>query len=511
MYKAYMGCYSHVTNRGIRGDLQYHCSRLNLLKNSSPSYYLVLDQGTSSTKAFLFDENLDIPFKDHIKHSLEYPADHQVQSDALEIARACKELIKKALNYTQRVGGNISSAGLAVQRSTFLFWDKQTKNPLTAAISWQDDRAQDIVADMANESDRIFNITGTPFSPHFGGAKFLHFTKNDPILKKSVLTQNTCFGPLSTFLTHYLTNTLVIDYSIACRTQLLDLNNLKWSNDLCKLFHFPNESLLPLCNNVQSFGKMTLDGMTVPLNVVIGDQQAALLGQGGWDSGSIALNFGTSGSVCVNTGKNPVIVPNLLSSVLTADQENILFMLEGTINECNSLFYRLEKELYIDHKEMVWHERCMNESTNGIFIPGVTGIAAPYWKSGLGTVKIDLENAKNDEIIRAAMESIGFLVHDIIKQMDLKDALPDMLTASGGGARAPLLQFIADMLLITVGHISLKDRTAIGVLQLLYKKNTGHYLSVGAECDEIFVPRMKKVTRAKKLKHWQHALAQVGL
>jgi len=482
-----------------------------LLKNSSPSYYLVLDQGTSSTKAFLFDENLDIPFKDHIKHSLEYPADHQVQSDALEIARACKELIKKALNYTQRVGGNISSAGLAVQRSTFLFWDKQTKNPLTAAISWQDDRAQDIVADMANESDRIFNITGTPFSPHFGGAKFLHFTKNDPILKKSVLTQNTCFGPLSTFLTHYLTNTLVIDYSIACRTQLLDLNNLKWSNDLCKLFHFPNESLLPLCNNVQSFGKMTLDGMTVPLNVVIGDQQAALLGQGGWDSGSIALNFGTSGSVCVNTGKNPVIVPNLLSSVLTADQENMLFMLEGTINECNSLFYRLEKELYIDHKEMVWHERCMNESTNGIFIPGVTGIAAPYWKSGLGTVKIDLENAKNDEIIRAAMESIGFLVHDIIKQMDLKDALPDMLTASGGGARAPLLQFIADMLLITVGHISLKDRTAIGVLQLLYKKNTGHYLSVGAECDEIFVPRMKKVTRAKKLKHWQHALAQVGL
>ena len=480
-------------------------------KSSSPSYYLVLDQGTSSTKAFLFDENLDIPFKDHIKHSLEYPADYQVQSDALEIARACKELTKKAINFSQHVGGYISSAGLAVQRSTFLFWDKSTKKPLTAAISWQDNRSKDIVADMANESDRIFNITGTPFSPHFGGAKFLHFTKNDPILKKSVLTQKTCFGPLSTFLTHYLTNTLVIDYSIACRTQLLDLNNLKWSNDLCKLFHFPNKSLFPLCNNVQSFGKMTLDGMHIPLNVVIGDQQAALLGQGGWDSGSIGINFGTSGSVCVNTGKNPIIVPNLLSSVLNSDQEKMIFMLEGTINACNSLFYWLEKELNIDHKDMVWHERCINESTNGIFIPGVTGIAAPYWKSELGTVKIGLENANNNEIIRAAMESIGFLVHDIINQMDLKDALPDMLTASGGGARAPLLQFIADMLMITVGHISLKDRTAIGVFQLLYKKNTGHYLSIGAECDEIFEPRMKKVTRAKKLKHWNNALAQVGI
>ena len=329
-------------------------------KSSSPSYYLVLDQGTSSTKAFLFDENLDIPFKDRIKHSLEYPADHQVQSDALEIARACKELTKKALNFSQHVGGYISSAGLAVQRSTFLFWDKRTKKPLTAAISWQDNRAQDIVADLANESDRIFNITGTPFSPHFGGAKFLHFTKNDPILKKSVLTQKTCFGPLSTFLTHYLTNTLVIDYSIACRTQLLDLNNLKWSSALCKLFHFPNKSLLPLCNNVQSFGKMTLGGITVPLNVVIGDQQAALLGQGGWSSGSIALNFGTSGSICVNTGKIPVIVPNLLTSVLNSDQEKMLFMLEGTINACNSLFYWLEKELNIDHKDMVWHERCMD-------------------------------------------------------------------------------------------------------------------------------------------------------
>ena len=480
-------------------------------KSSSPSYYLVLDQGTSSTKAFLFDENLDIPFKDRIKHSLEYPADHQVQSDALEIARACKELTKKALNFSQHVGGYISSAGLAVQRSTFLFWDKRTKKPLTAAISWQDNRAQDIVADLINESDRIFNITGTPFSPHFGGAKFLHFTKNDPILKKSVLTQKTCFGPLSTFLTHYLTNTLVIDYSIASRTQMLDMNNLKRRSAHSKLFHFPNKSLFPLCNNVQSFGKMTLDGIPIPLNVVIGDQQAALLGQGGWDSGSIALNFGTSGSVCVNTGKNPVIVPNLLSSVLNSDQEKMIFMLEGTINACNSLFYWLEKELNIDHKDMVWHERCIDESTNGIFIPGVTGIAAPYWKSELGTVKIGLENAKNNEIIRAAMESIGFLVHDIIKQMDLKDALPDMLTASGGGARAPLLQFIADMLMITVGHISLKDRTAIGVLQLLYKKNTGHYLSVGAECDEIFEPRMKKVTRAKKLKHWNNALAQVGI
>ena len=480
-------------------------------KSSSPSYYLVLDQGTSSTKAFLFDEYLQILFKDRIKHSLEYPANHQVQSDALEIAHACKELTKKALNFSQNIGGYISSAGLAVQRSTFLFWDKRTKKPLTSAISWQDNRSQDIVSDLAHESDRIFNITGTPFSPHFGGAKFLHFTKNDPILKKSVLTQKTCFGPLSTFLTHYLTNTLVIDYSIACRTQLLDLNNLKWSNELCKLFHFPNKSLFPLCNNVQSFGKMTLDGMHIPLNVVIGDQQAALLGQGGWDSGSIALNFGTSGSVCVNTGKNPVIVPNLLSSVLNSDQEKMIFMLEGTINACNSLFYWLEKELNIDHKDMVWHERCIDESTNGIFIPGGTGIAAPYWKSELGTVKIGLENAKNNEIIRAAMESIGFLVHDIIKQMDLKDALPDMLTASGGGARAPLLQFIADILMITVGHISLKDRTAIGVLQLLYKKNTGHYLSVGAECDEIFEPIMKKVTRAKKLKHWQNALAQVGI
>ena len=480
-------------------------------KRSSPSYYLVLDQGTSSTKAFLFDENLDISFKDRIKHSLEYPEDHQVQSDALEIARSCKELTKKALNYSQHTGGHISSAGLAVQRSTFLFWDKSTKKPLTAAISWQDDRAHDIVADMANESDRIFNITGTPFSAHFGGAKYLHFTKNDPILKKLVLKQKTCFGPLSTFLTHYLTNTLAIDYSIACRTQLLDLKNLKWSSALCKLFNFPNESLLPLFNNVQSFGKMTINGMSIPLNVVIGDQQAALLGQGGWDSGSISIYFGTSGSVCVNTGKNPVIVPNLLTSVLNSDQEKMIFMLEGTINACNSLFYWLEKELNIDHKDMVWDERCMDKSTNGIFIPGVTGIAAPYWKSGLGMVKIGLENAKKDEIIRAAMESIGFLVHDIIKQMDLKNSLPEMLTASGGGARAPVLQFIADMLMINVGHISLIDRTAIGVSQLLHKQNTGNYLSIGTECGEIFEPRMKTVTREKKLKHWQYALSQVGI
>ena len=480
-------------------------------KSSGPRYYLVLDQGTSSTKAFLFDEKLDIPFQERIKHVLEYPADHQVQSDALEIARACKELTKKALIFTKQEGGGIFSAGLAVQRSTFLFWDKRTKIPLTAAISWQDDRSQDIVDGLTKETKKIFNISGTPLSPHFGGAKFLHFTKKDPFLMKSVLTQKTCFGPLSTFLTHYLTNNLVIDYSIACRTQLLNLNNLKWSSYLCKLFHFPNKSLIPLCNNIESFGKITIDGMAVPLDVVIGDQQAALLGQNGWDSGNIALNFGTSGSVCINTGKNPVIVPNLLSSVLIADQEKKSFMLEGTINACNSLFYWLEKELNINHEDMHWHERCMDEKTNGIFIPGATGLAAPYWKSGLSMEKIGLENASKNETIRAAMESIGFLVHDIIKEMDLKDAIPNMLTASGGGARAPLLQFIADMLMIPIGHISLKDRTAIGVLQLLHKKNTGNYLSVDMDCDEIFQPKINKVARTKKLKHWRNALAQFGI
>ena len=134
----------------------------------------------------------------------------------------------------------------------------------------------------------------------------------------------------------------------------------------------------------------------------------------------------------------------------------------------SSLFYWLENELNIPHKEMRWDKRCEKTTTNGVLIPGFAGIAAPYWIDGFETVYHNLDGASHDEIIRAGMETIGFLVYDIYKSIVNKTKInPKMITVSGGGARSPLLQFIADMLQINIGHTTLKDRTALGVFKLL--------------------------------------------
>ncbi|MCH7762250.1 MAG: hypothetical protein IIB95_00735 [Candidatus Marinimicrobia bacterium] len=478
---------------------------------SGNPYFLVIDQGTSSTKCFLFDSNNEVVFTRRIKHQLIRPEPHHVECDAQEIADACKALIKECVQFAEEHSSAIHSAGLAVQRSTFLFWDKKTCEPHSPAISWQDDRAQDIVREFQNDAEWIFEKTGTPLNAHFGGAKFLHLIRKNSKLLRGVNEGNLWFGSLSAFLTHTLTGTVAIDHSIACRSQLLDLKSRLWDEQLCNLFQVPLSALPPLAPTSHSFGSISVDNITIPLNVVMGDQQAALIGQGGWKTNTIALNFGTSGSVQYNTGKTALTVDGLISSVLFSDDQHSLYMIEGTINACNSLFYWLEDELDIPHKEMRWHERCAATKTAGIFIPGFMGIAAPYWKSAVGIHRIGLDNASDNEIIRAAMESIGFLVSNIIERLDIRDQMPDLLTASGGGGRPPLLQFIADLLSIPVGHSSMKDRTALGVYYLL-KKYAGETIEFpGTDCDMIFEPAMDNEVRKEKLMSWQSALETIGL
>ena len=179
-------------------------------------------------------------------------------------------------------------------------------------------------------------------------------------------------------------------------------------------------------------------------------------------------------------------------------------MVEGTINACNSLFYHLENEMGISHKEMKWDERAANTETNGVFIPGFSGIAAPYWIQGFDDVYVDLDkNSDQSTIVRAGMESIGLLVNDILECLaPVMKSKPGLLTAAGGGARAPLLQFIADLTGIPVGHSAMKDRTAYGVYRLL---NPDYESDSSKSIDLIFSPNPSEIIKEKKLK-WKAAI-----
>ena len=353
-------------------------------ESSGSLYFLVIDQGTSSTKCFLFDKNNDVVFSNRIKHQLSRLESHHVECDANLIAESCVELIEQCVDFASQKSKKIHSVGIAIQRSTFLFWDKITATPLTPALSWQDSRAGQVVEELSDYNQFIHEISGVPLSAHFGGPKYQHLINNDSVLKSQVEKGAVWFGPLSAFIVHKLTGNPFVDHTVAGRSQLMNIADLTWDDALCTLFNVKQSSLPFIVPTMGLFGQIKPWGL--PLNCVIGDQQSALIGQGGIAAGSLAFNFGTSASVLLHSGNTPNHNEGLLNNVLFSNGSEIHYLTEGSINTCNSLFYWLENELKIPHNEMQWDKRCAKTRVDGVLIPGFAGLAAPYWKSGFNSV-----------------------------------------------------------------------------------------------------------------------------
>ena len=469
-------------------------------------YFLIIDQGTSGTKSFIFNKKGEVCFSEKIKHFLDCPKPLYVECDAQKIAAVVNLLIISAINWVKEKNGAIISAGLAVQRSTFLFWDKKSIQPLTPALSWQDNRAHYLIDKFKEQKELIYRKTGIPLSGHFGALKYIHLIKEYPELEKKLKSGKTFFGPLSSYLSHVLTGTAVVDHSIAGRSQLFSLGSLNWDDTLCELFNVDLSCLPPLVPTLHDFGKVNIDKNNIPLLCIIGDQQSALIGQGFSNTKMVSINLGTSGSVQCYTGNNEMFINGLLSNLLWSSNLKHYFLVEGTINTSNSLFYWLEDHLNIPHKKMKWDERCGKTKTGGILVPNFTGIASPYWVQPKETVFYKLNNTTKDEIIRAGMESIGFFVHDIMQTLKKDGFEITSIQSAGGGARKPLLQFMADLLDIPVKRSKLKDKTALGVFRLLFRNQFGEFPEITHSFQENFVPKMTADQRKIKLDNWAKAL-----
>ncbi|MFQ6674413.1 MAG: FGGY-family carbohydrate kinase, partial [Fidelibacterota bacterium] len=356
--------------------------------------------------------------------------------------------------------------------------------------------------------DWIQRTTGIPLSPHFGGPKFLFSVRNDPDLKGRVESGEALFGPISSFVTHGLTGSQVIDESIAGRSLLLNLESTAWDPDLLDLFEVPESCLPRLVPTCQHVGDVVMGEQSIPVWCVIGDQQASLVGQERWGEGDVAMNLGTSGSVLVNSGRHPTVVPSLLSNVLYSFPRERHFLIEGTINGVGSLFRWLEDYLNLPHEEMNWEKRCV-QATDGILVPGISGLAAPYWTGEFDTAFMGFAHPEDpDRIVRAAMESVGFLVKDICEVLGNVTARePKEIVASGGFSKPVLLQFIADLLNVPVWSSKGSDMTALGVARLVAQQTLGIPLnrSTGIR-DRQIVPTMSSDQRVAEISRWRGAL-----
>ena len=219
------------------------------------------------------------------------------------------------------------------------------------------------------------------------------------------------------------------------------------------------------------------------------------------------MNFGTSASILYNSGHRPIMIDGLITSVLFSSNNKKIYVSEGTINACNSLFYYLEKELKIKHSKMNWNERCQNVITNGVFITGFSGIAAPYWISGFDDIYHNLNKKNKNEIIRAGMESIGYLVNDIIDMLNNNISFDSpLITASGGGARNSLLQFISDLTGQIISRPKIRDKTATGVFRILNSNNTAKQ----ADDSTLFKPIKDRKKIMLKIKRWRAIASSLG-
>ncbi|MEE2876715.1 MAG: FGGY family carbohydrate kinase [Candidatus Neomarinimicrobiota bacterium] len=473
---------------------------------------IVVDQGTSATKGFLFDEALKAVSTEKIRHTVNRPQPGWVECDATEILSACQTITDRMVEEAQSQSLTVAAVGMAFQRSTFLFWNRSTGEPLAPAMSWQDSRADRLAKEMSSHSDLIQQQTGIPLTGHFGGPKYLHTVRTDNEIKNRTKQGRLLFGTLSSFVTHRLTGNFFIDQSIAGRSLLMNITTLQWEEDLMKLFEVGESCLpeiVPTCHN---FGTVNTCGKAIPLLCIMGDQQASLIGQGRWNKGDVAMNFGTSGSVLVNNGQSPAVVPSLLTNVLTSTVNSVQFLLEGTINSVGSLFRWLEEHLVIPHEEMAWDSRC-NVETEGILVPGLNGISAPYWTGEFDTELFGFgDDAKPNHYVRAAMESIGFLVRDIseVIREETNVTMKDII-ASGGSSRAPLLQFISDLLCTDVYTTQGRDMTALGVARLVAHSALGQPLGEVMSRDKVFQPIMSERAREKKMSAWHEAVRKLGI
>ncbi|MFQ6615390.1 MAG: FGGY family carbohydrate kinase [Fidelibacterota bacterium] len=474
---------------------------------------LVIDQGTSATKGFLFDAHLNQIHTERIPHRIFRPRPGWAESNPEDITSACHTLLNSLLEACLSRDLTPAALGMAFQRSTFLFWTKDKAEPLTPALSWQDTRASSVVARLKQYAQSVHKITGVPLSAHFGGPKFAYCVREDPELKSRVTSGEAFFGPLSAFVTHALTGRALVDQSIAGRSLLIGLEEQEWNRTLLDLFDVPPQCLPPPVPTCHPFGPVKTPSGNLTLTCVLGDQQASLVGLKGIDEGDVALNLGTSGSVLVNSGETPRVVPSVLASILYSFEDQSRFLLEGSINGVGSLFRWLESFLGIPYREMRWEKRC-KRPTRGILIPGINGMAAPYWTDEFETALIDLSPGDNpDGVVRAAMESIGFLVADIFQVLGEQGgvSLTEMV-ASGGFSRPVLLQFIADLMGRSVWSSRRRDMTALGVARLVARQTWGTPLKGGAGVRaREFMPAMPPERRMEKIGRWRESLDNLGI
>lgn len=441
-------------------------------------YILALDQGTSSSRAIVFDEKGTTCAVAQREFRQIFPQSGWVEHDPHEIWASQASVIAEAISIMDINGLNLAGIGIINQRETTIVWDSETEEPIYNAIVWQDRRTSDYCDELKKQglTDMIRQKTGLIIDAYFSATKIKWILDNVAGARKRAEKGKLMFGTVDTWLIWRLTRgeVHVTDVSNASRTMLFNINTLDWDQELLDLFGIPRSMMPEVKSSSEVYGhtKTTIFAHKVPISGIAGDQQAALFGQMCTEPGMVKNTYGTGCFLLMNSGEKPILSQNnLITTVAWKIGDKVNYALEGSIFVGGSVVQWLRDGLHvINSSSEVEALASQVPDTNGVyFVPALTGLGAPWWDQyARGTITGISRGTTTAHIARAALEGIAYQTMDITAAMSRDAGVPlRELKVDGGASRNNLLmQFQADILGTKVIRPQVVETTAMGAAYL---------------------------------------------
>lgn len=491
------------------------------------NYLGAIDQGTTSTRFIVFDRSGCIASVAQKEHEQIFPQAGWVEHNPDEIWRRTQEVISEALAKANLGAQDLAAIGITNQRETTVVWEKATGKPVMNAIVWQDTRVSPDVAHFSAQGgqDRFRTKTGLPLSTYFSGLKLRWILKNVPRTAERAQAGELLFGNIDTFLLWNLTGgpnggVHVTDVTNASRTQLLNLKTLAWDEELLRAFEIPRAMLPQVRSSSEVYGTVaqgTAKG--VPIAGILGDQQAALVGQACLQPGEVKNTYGTGCFLLMNTGEQAV--PSQFGLLTTVAYKfggtTPKYALEGSVAITGALVQWLRDNLGLIAKSSDVETLANSVSDNGgvYFVPAFSGLYAPYWKgSARGVIAGLTRYANKGHLARAVLESTAYQTREVVEAMekDAKISLSSLRVDGGMVANETLMQFQSDILHREVIRPMVPETTALGAsyaagLAVGYYKNEEELRSQW-KADRTWKPALGEQQREKLFREWKKAVTR---
>jgi len=484
-------------------------------------FILSIDQGTTSSRAILFDLKGNPKYISQMEFTQYFPKDGWVEHDPEEIWSTTLKVVKNVIKRSQHLKGKILTIGITNQRETTILWDKYTGKPVYNAIVWQDRRSADYCNKLIKQKKEtiIYNKTGLLIDAYFSATKIKWIIDNVPKAKQLIKQKRLLFGTVDCFLLWRLTGKTkhFTDATNASRTMLYNISSNKWDKQILDILKIPNHILPEVkdCSDDFGYTDPKITGESYSVTGMVGDQQAATIGQCCFEPGSLKSTYGTGAFVLLNTGSKIIYSKNrLLTTIGYRINGKTTYALEGSIFIAGAGVQWLRDKVKFLRKASD-SEKIINKlkGNHGVYlVPAFTGIGAPYWNSKSRGVLSGLSRDTGiSEIVRATVESVGYQTYDLFEAMKNDGLRPKIVRVDGGMVKNNWFsQFLSDVINVKVLRPKVEETTALGAAFMAGLK-IGIYKSINDisknwSLDKNFSPKMKNLTRKKLINGWQKAI-----